>query len=197
MFLQFPADSEAASRLYKSDLDNRGFVMNLSRAWAWRPDICESFLALRTALTKSSSLTPRELAVLTCATASTLGDSYCSLAWGSMLAKASDALTAAAVLQASESDGLTEREKALSKWARQVVESPSSTTAQDVQALREAGLSEQEVFEATAFIAFRLAFATVNGALGVRPDWQIAEAAPEAVRNAVTFGRASAEHAPA
>jgi uncharacterized peroxidase-related enzyme len=189
MFLQAAAESEIASRMYQRDLENRGFVMNLSRAWAWRPDVFESFLELRTLLTKTSSLTQRELAVLVCATASSLGDSYCALAWGNTLAKASDASTAAAVLRASESTSLTDRETALSKWARKVVKNPSATTAQDVNALRSAGFSEQEIFEATAFIAFRLAFSTVNDALGAAPDREIAEAAPLAVREAVTFGR--------
>ena len=48
----------------------------------------------------------------------------------------------------------------------------------DVDELRAAGLSDQEIFEATVFCALRLAFSTVNNALGVRPDWQVAAAAP-------------------
>ena len=192
MFLQFPADSEGASRLYQKDMESRGHVMNLSRAWAWRPDVMEAFLALRTMLTSSSSLSQRELAVMVCAAASTLGDSYCSLAWGKTLAAAAGPSTAAAVLQAAEGRDLSAREQALARWARQVVDDPNGTTAQDVDALRTAGLSEQEIFEATAFVAFRLAFSTVNDALGVGPDSQIAEAAPREVREAVTFGRAVA-----
>ena len=62
-------------------------------------------------------------------------------------------------------------------------------TEADVQTLREAGLSDRAIFEATAHIAFRLAFSTVNDALGAAPDAQAAEAAPKAVREAVTFGR--------
>jgi hypothetical protein len=54
-------------------------------------------------------------------------------------------------------------------------------------------LSEREIFEATVFVALRLAFSTVNDALGVRPDWQVADAVPPEVRRAVTFGRPSAE----
>jgi uncharacterized peroxidase-related enzyme len=193
MFLQTPADSAANSRLYKSDQDQLGYVMNLTRAWAWRPEICEGFSALRTLLTARSSLSPREVAVLVCSTAASLGDSYCALAWGKKLAAESDAATAAAVLQGADGDGLGPRDRALSMWARKVATRPNATTGADVEALRVAGLSEQEIFEATAFVAFRLAFSTVNDALGVRPDWQLAATAPVDVRNAVTFGRASAE----
>ena len=189
MFLQNAPDSEAAARLYQGDMDKRGYVMNYNRAWAWRPDVAEAFLALRGLVTSVSSLTPREHAVLTCAMASTLGDSYCSLAWGKMLAGASDGATAAAVLTASETTALTPREKALAAWARKVVDNPNGTTPQDLEELRAAGCSEKDIFEATVFVAFRQAFSTVNDALGIAPDRQIAEAAPPEVRNAVGYGR--------
>ena len=79
MFLKDAPDTEATARLYQGDLDKRGHVMNYNRAWAWRPEVAEAFLALRGLLTSTSSLSPREQAVLVCAMASTLGDSYCSL----------------------------------------------------------------------------------------------------------------------
>jgi uncharacterized peroxidase-related enzyme len=192
MFLNAPADSEAATRLFQKDLDNRGHVMNLSRAWAWRPDVTEAFLALRTQLTAAAKLSQRELAVMVCAAAGTLGDSYCSLAWGKTLAAAADPATAASVLRTAQGADLSAREQALARWARQVVQDPNGTVARDVEALRAAGLSDQEIFEATVFVAFRLAFSTVNDALGVEPDAQVAQAAPQEVRDAVTFGRAVA-----
>jgi uncharacterized peroxidase-related enzyme len=166
--------------------------MNLSRAWAWRPDITEAFLALRTQLTSGSKLSQRELAVMVCSAAGTLGDSYCSLAWGKTLAAAAGPATAASVLRAEPGADLSAREQALARWARQVVRDPNGTAAQDIDALRAAGLSEQEIFEATVFVAFRMAFSTVNDALGVEPDAQVAAAAPPEVREAVTFGRAVA-----
>ena len=193
MFLQIPTDNEATARLYQNDMEQQGFVMNLSRLWAWRPEVCEAFGALRTQLTGNSSLSNRELAVIVCATAASLGDSYCALAWGKKLAAAVDPSAAAAVLQATENDGLTARDQALSVWARKVARNPNGTTQQDVEALRTAGFSEREIFEATAFVAFRLAFSTINDALGVKPDWQLAAAAPVEVNKAVTFGRAVAE----
>jgi uncharacterized peroxidase-related enzyme len=190
MFLQTPPESEGATRLFKEDIASRGHVMNLSRAWAWRPDVADSFLALRTLLTSDSSLTARERAILVCSAASSLGDAYCSLAWGKMLASASDGATAAAILQASDAADLAPREMALARWARQVVNDPNSTAAKDVESLRAVGLSDKEIFEATVFVAFRLAFSTVNDALGVNPDWQVAQGAPPEVREAVTYGRA-------
>ena len=104
------------------------------------------------------------------------------------LAELSDAETAAKVLQGLDV-ALPPREDALVRWCRQVVRDPNATTEADVDSLREAGLDEREICEATAFIAFRLAFSTINDALGARPDVQLAEKAPRLVREAVTFGR--------
>lgn len=193
MFLQTPVDTDATARLYQSDMEQQGFVMNLSRLWAWRPEVCEAFGALRTQLTGNSTLSNRELAVIVCATAASLGDSYCALAWGKKLAGAADASAAAAVLQGVENTGLTARDQALSVWARKVARNPNGTTPQDVEALRAAGFSEREIFESTAFVAFRVAFSTINDALGVKPDWQLAAAAPAEVNQAVTYGRPVAE----
>jgi alkylhydroperoxidase family enzyme len=135
-----------------------------------------------------TTLEDRDFAVLVAATAAELGDSYCSLAWGGKLAALSDEHTAAAVLRGRESD-LTDRDVALARWARRVVRDPNSTTDEDVRSLREAGLGDKEIVEATAFVAFRLAFSTVNDALGAQPDSKLAEHAPEAVRRAVSYGR--------
>jgi alkylhydroperoxidase family enzyme len=135
-----------------------------------------------------SSLSPTELAVLVNATASSLGDSYCCIAWGSRLAKTHGAETAAGVISGDDA-GLTEREAALARWARTVVRDANGTTDADAQALRDAGFDDREIFDATAWIAFRIALSTVNDALGCGPDSELVAGTPEPIRNAVSFGR--------
>ena len=190
MFLTSTSEkSEAVRRLYQSDEEQLGFVMNLSRLWAWRPDFMNAFSSARAMLTKDSSLIPRELAVLVCATAANLGDSYCALAWGPRLAGYLGESAAAAVLTGVPHPAMTPREQALMEWARKVVKHPNDTSPADVQALRIAGFSDKEIFEATAFAAVRLAFSTINDALGVAPDPELATRAQPKVREAVTFGR--------
>ena len=100
MFLRLPPDDEATARLYQHDLDDDGFVMNLSRLWAWRPEVGEVFTALRELLGAHSTLSGRERAVIVCATVGSLGDAYCSLAWGKKQADAAGATAAASVLKA-------------------------------------------------------------------------------------------------
>jgi uncharacterized peroxidase-related enzyme len=192
VFVAEPPASEGRDALYAEELESDGYVGNNTRLWAWRPEILTGFAELRAGLMKSSTLSDREWAVLVTSTASTMNDAYCSLAWGARLARLTDDATAAQVLTGHPASALTDRESALLDWARHVVRDPNGTTSDDAARLRDAGLGDREIFEATAFIAFRQAFSTVNDALGAAPDRQLADEAPDAVRAAVTFGRAPA-----
>jgi uncharacterized peroxidase-related enzyme len=187
-FLADPPASPPVTAAYEADLSSDGYVNNSTRVWCWRPDLLTSFQTLRADLLAESALSPREVAVMVVATAAARGDAYCALAWGHRLAELSDEATAADVLQGVDAD-LSDREAALMGWSRQVVHDPNATTDADVNRLREAGLDEREIFEATTWIALRLAFSTINDALGARPDPQLAENAPRLVREAVTYGR--------
>lgn len=188
MFIESPSTPEACT-YWDRERELDGHVSNWSRAWAWRPDVAEGFVALRKTLMQETSLDVRELAVLVCATTRTLGDSYCALAWGSKLASVAGPRLAGAVLRGESNDELTARESALRDWAQRIVRDPNGTSRGDVEALRSAGLSDKEIFEATAFVAFRLAFSVVNDALGAVPDAQLKTDAPAEVRDAVTWGR--------
>lgn len=188
MFLNEPSTAEAVAYLEKGCAGS-GYVMNFERAWAWRPDLAEAFAVLRKQLIEPTSLTPREIALLVCTTARELGDSYCSLAWGTNLARMRGAAAVAEVLRGADAPASTAREVALRQWAEQIVRDPNGASATQVDNLRSAGLSDREIFEATVHVAFRLAFSAVNDALGARPDHQLVAAAPAEVVAAVTYGR--------
>ena len=192
MLIEEPPAGEERDAAYAADRDSDGYVWNVTRLWAWRPDLYRDFAALRASLMDSSSLTDRDWAVMVTATASQLGDSYCSLAWGSKLAGLTDPETAARLIANEPAPALSEREQTLAAWARRLVDDPNATTQEDVARLRAVGLDDREIFEATMFVAFRLAFSTVNDALGAEPDRQLRDAAPEPVREAVRYGRPSA-----
>ena len=90
---------------------------------------------------------------------------------------------------AATTSSSTSAERALARWARQLARDPNSTTAADVQALRAAGFDDAQIFAITVFVALRIAFSTVNDALGAAPDRQLGVEVPAEVRDAVTFGR--------
>jgi uncharacterized peroxidase-related enzyme len=193
MFLSEPTTDEAAAYL-ESDRIASGFTMNHERAWAWRPDIAEGFARLRRQLLQGSSLSGEETALLSCATAHALGDPSCSIAWGTRLATARGIEVASAVLHGANPPKASARESALRSWAAKIVDDPNEVTAEDVETLRTAGLSDREILEATVHVAFRLAFSTVNDALGALPDHQLVDSAPAEVRAAVSYGRPAARN---
>jgi alkylhydroperoxidase family enzyme len=189
-FLEHPAVTSEGHALFDEDIAEDGYVMNVSRLWAYQPTLVTGLFDLMRQAITDHELSFRQRGILVAACASTLGDSYCSLAWGIKLAGVSDPETAAAVLSGTD-EGLTADERALSSWARKVANDPNGTTPEDVGTLRAAGFSDAQIFAVTTFIALRLAFSTVNDALGVGPDVALRSSAPAAINDAIAYGRPS------
>jgi uncharacterized peroxidase-related enzyme len=187
-FLRTPAPSPEAERSFEEDLAELGYVMNVSRLWAYQPATLTGLFTLLRQANSVDNLSLRQRQILVTACASAFGDSYCSLAWGGKFARASDAATAAGVLRGRD-DNLTTSERAMARWARKVARDPNATTAADAEALRDAGFSDSQIFTITVFVALRLAFSTVNDALGLHPDAGLRSTVPAAVLDAVTVGR--------
>jgi uncharacterized peroxidase-related enzyme len=191
-FLAVPEPSARARKIFDEDVAELGYVMNVSRVWAYQPEIVEGLFELLGQVTATHGLTFRQRGILVTACASTLGDSPCALAWGTRLADVSDGPTAAGVLRGDDR-GLTPQEQAMADWARRVTRDANQTTAADVQVLRAAGFSDAAIFAITTYVALRIAFSTVNDALGVLPDAAVRTSAPAAVLEAVTYGRPIAD----
>jgi alkylhydroperoxidase family enzyme len=191
-FLESPQPNTAVQRLYDDDVQQLGYVMNLSRLWGHQPELHSGLFDLVGRAAHAGGLTFRQRGILITAFASAFGDSYCSLAWGKKLAGVAGADLAGAVLRGDD-DELAPMERALARWARKVTRHPSRTEASDVQDLRDVGYDDVQIFAITTFIALRIAFAVVNDALGARPDHELITTAPTTVRDAVTYGRPAAD----
>jgi uncharacterized peroxidase-related enzyme len=187
-FLEEPPITPQIQALYEQDLAETGYVWNVSRLWAYQPETVDRLFELMSQAFKPSGLTFRQRGILVTAAASTLGDSYCSMAWGGKLAGATEPALAAGVLKGRDDD-LSEQEKAMAVWARKIVKDPNATVPADIQALRDTGLDDGQIFAITAFVALRLAFSSINDALGAQPDAQLVAKLPKEVVDAVTYGR--------
>jgi uncharacterized peroxidase-related enzyme len=187
-FLNEPPTTPATEALFDDDVDDVGYVMNATRVWAHQPATMTGLFHLIRGVNAEVGFSLRERGILVAATAASLGDSYCSLAWGTKLGKEAGSDLAAAVIRGTD-EGLTPREHAMAVWARAVATDPNGTTAADVQALRDAGFDDPRVFAMTTFVALRIAFSTVNDALGAAPDSGLRRTASAEVQDAVTFGR--------
>jgi uncharacterized peroxidase-related enzyme len=187
-FLQRAEVSDAARSLFDEDIEEMGFVMNVTRLWAYQPGALSGLFDLMAEVTSARPFTFRERGILVTACASALGDSYCSLAWGTKLADCAGPRLAAGILRGEDGE-LSAAEQAMAAWARRVTRDPNGTSVSDVQELREAGFSDADIFAMTVYVALRVALSTVNDALGVRPDAEYQAKAPAGIRDAVTFGR--------
>jgi alkylhydroperoxidase family enzyme len=189
-FLGLPSPTTEAQALFDEDIAEDGYVMNVTKLWSYNASLVTNLFDLMGQALADQGLSFRQRGILVAACASTLGDSYCSLAWGSKLAGVSDPELAAAVIRGSD-EGLSDDERELASWARKVAADPNHITADDLESLRSAGFTDAQVFAITVFTALRLAFSTVNDALGVGPDVPLQASAPAAVVKAIEFGRAA------
>ena len=170
-----PSSDEHVERMYEADRSGQGYVAHLTRVWANSPEALDALSYVLKEATITAGLDTRTRALLVTACAATIGDSYCSLAFGSQLARDAGDDTATAVI--SGKDGaLSPDERALVRWARRVASDPSATTEEEVDSLRALGYDDRQIFAITLFVALRLAFSTVNDALGATPDAELGRA---------------------
>ena len=168
-FLSSAAPSADGQRLFDDDLEHVGYVMNASRLWAHEPAAYEALFGLISDTARTAALTLRQRGILIVACASTMGDAYCSLAWGGKLAAEAGSDVVLGVLRGDDT-GLDPSERALAAWARLVARDPNATGPADVQALRDAGYDEYKVNSIKMVVDLLLAFSAVNEALGATTD---------------------------
>lgn len=101
-FLTEPPLTPEIKALFDEDIAEQGYVMNASRVWAQAPAANDALFALLGAMVELAGLTFRQRGVLVSATASTIGDAYCSLAWGNRLATEAGDDVAAGVLRGDD-----------------------------------------------------------------------------------------------
>jgi uncharacterized peroxidase-related enzyme len=188
-----PAPAEGtAEELYEQDLANQGYVPNYTRLFAWRPEVYRAWQQLNGEIKQNMDLRRYELATL--AAARELKSSYCALAHGKVLR---DRFLPAEQVRDAVVDhrraGLEPLDVAVMDFAGKVTRSPASVTSDDVQCLRDAGLSDQDILDVTLATAARCFFSTVLEALGAEPDPAYVDMLEPDLREALTVGRPIAE----
>jgi len=136
-----------------------------------------------------STMDERLYELVTLAAARGLRSSYCALAHGRVLLEHHlSAADLVAFATEPTSAPLTPLEAAAVRLAGKVVADATTVSAEDVNELRELGLSDAEIFDIVAAAAARCFFSKTLDALGVQPDAEFAELAPE-LRDALVTGR--------
>jgi uncharacterized peroxidase-related enzyme len=164
-YLRTPAESA----LFAGPAGSLGYVPNYTKVFALAPEAYGAWQALGAAVRAGMSELRYEL--VTVATARRLRSRYCTVAHAAILRDkfyGDDGLRA--VLADPRAAGLEPGDLAAVEFADKVAADPTVTTEADVQALRDAGLSEQDIFQVVLAITIRRFFAGVLDAVGASPD---------------------------
>jgi uncharacterized peroxidase-related enzyme len=181
MFIE-PVPAEEAGDLYERERERVGYVPNYVRAFSHRPDVYWAWRGLIQAIQAGAD--PRRFELATLASAKRLRSSYCSLAHGKMLVERF--YPEDAVLQLPS--GLDETDASIMAFAEKVAGDASSVTQEDVQRLRDVGLSDAEITDVVLAAAVRSFFAKVLDGVGALPDALYGGLDP-ALRDSLTVGR--------
>jgi uncharacterized peroxidase-related enzyme len=152
--------------------EKSGFVPNVFLAFARRPDEFRAFFAFHDALMeKSEGLSKAERELIVVATSATNHCLYCVVAHGAILRiRTKNPLLADQVAINPHKADLSERERAIVEFALRVASDSASITDHDVQAMRDRGFTDDEIWDIGAITAlFALSNRYANFA-GMRPN---------------------------
>jgi uncharacterized peroxidase-related enzyme len=195
-YLQTVPPEESAGEvkaMYEKDLSAQGYVANYTRAFSRRPEVLQGWLALKNAIT--SGMDPQLYELATVAAATAIRSSYCSLVHGQILAASYyPADKVVSIAEDESGDVLDPVDAAVVRFARKVAEEAEKVTQEDVEELRDLGLSDDEVFNVILAAAARCFFSKVLDATGTLPDAAL-HGVPDQLRSALTVGREIAPQA--
>jgi uncharacterized peroxidase-related enzyme len=165
-----------------------GYVPNYSKVFSHRPHVMATWSQFLASI--RSTLEPRRFELITLAAARALRSSYCLLAHGAVLRQQfySSAQLNGIVDDLTTSD-LAPADMAMMQFAEKIAEDATAITQGDVQALRDQGFTDAEIFDIAAAAAARCFFSKLLDALGAEPDAAYLEL-EEDLRQRLTIGRA-------
>jgi uncharacterized peroxidase-related enzyme len=170
-------------------LHNRCVPANYERAFAERPEVYAAWAQLNKAI--RAGMDTRRYELVTLAAARRLRSSYCALAHGVVLEERFGEPVREIALD-RRAAGLDEVDVAVMDLAEQVVDDAVSIGSDDLQRLRDLGLSETEIMDVVLAAAARCFFSKTLDALGVQPDPSYLELDPD-LRDVLVVGRPISE----
>ncbi|MBO0714300.1 MAG: peroxidase-related enzyme [Acidimicrobiales bacterium] len=158
---------EDLGKLFARARERLGFVPNVFRAYAWRPDRLRAWFShFRQLHEATEGLSAAEREMIAVAVSMANGCLYCLVAHGAALREElGDPVLAERILFDYRRAGLDERRQAILDYAVKVTTRPLECDEQDIARLRMLGLSVEEVWDVAELAAMynftnRLAMAT-------------------------------------
>jgi uncharacterized peroxidase-related enzyme len=195
MFIDVPDASDLdddAADWFERQRGAWGYLPNYALPFARHADVARAWGALDKAI--RSHMDRRRFELATIAAARAYRSTYCVAAHAKFLRDECNDDHSMRVIAADPGGGtLDATDRAVIKFATQVAVDASSITATDVQALRDHGLTDEEITDVVFASAARAFFTKVLDAVGVQADVQLGEKFDADVRRQVTVGRPIAD----
>jgi len=136
--------------------EKSGFVPNVFLALANRPDEFRAFFAYHDALMeRDSGLTKAEREMIVVATSSANSCQYCVIAHGAVLRiRAKNPLLADQIAVNYLKSDITARQQLMLDFALQVADAAETVEDEDLETLRNAGFSDDDIWDIGAVVAF-------------------------------------------
>jgi uncharacterized peroxidase-related enzyme len=163
-----------------------GFIPNYAKAFSLRPEVLARWGQLQAEIRRP--MENRRFELVTFAAALELRSSACALAHGRKLTDFFEENEVQALAEQGWIPALTDAERVMIAFSRKIARDASKITSGDVDALREHGLSDAEIFDIAATAAGRAFFTKLLDGLGVEPDAAFLDM-DAGLRKSLTVGR--------
>jgi uncharacterized peroxidase-related enzyme len=173
--------------LYEKTQAQVGYVANYAKIFSHRPPVMAAWRDLIRSI--QTNLDTRRYELITLAAARALRSSYCMLAHGTILREqfySPEQLTT--IADDFTTADLAPVDIAIMSFAEQIVRDATSVTGEDIQRLRQYGLTDAEIFDIAAATAARCFFSKLLDALGAEPDSAYGDLEAE-LQDHLTVGR--------
>ncbi len=173
--------------IYDGEKAAKGYLPNYAKLFCHRPKVMVAWRNLIRSIIEN--MDTRRYELVTLSAAGKLHSSYCMLAHGSVLKdKFYSSEELSEIVVNIDSPLLTPIERAIMRFAEKIVIDATSVTQNDIDALRNLGLKDDEIFEIVTVTTARCFFSKTLDALGAEPDNRYLNL-DEKLRNNLTVGR--------
>jgi uncharacterized peroxidase-related enzyme len=174
------------AEMYAADIEHNGYLPNYSRLFSLHPGAYVAWAGLIVSIRGEMDRKRYELATLGAAKQLR---SYCSLAHGSILEdRFYPAEDVTLIAQGRVSEVLDDTETLVMEFAGKVAQDATMIDEADIDRLRQAGLSDRDIFDLVLAVAARSFFTKVLDATGTLADVEYTDMSPH-LREALTVGR--------
>ena len=139
----------------EEETERAGFTPNVFSAYGYKPSHFRAFFAYYDALVEDTPLAREEVEMVVVATSGVNDCLYCVVAHGALCRVYAEAPKLADQLATNHRQAdVSDEHRAMLDFAVKLTESPERVTDDDLQALRDAGFSQEEVWDIGAVTAF-------------------------------------------